>query len=607
MDLLTRQQAEHLWFEADPLAQFDDLLEALGLYKDISTEYGLNQSVHHQWRFGDPHKKSGEPDRHDYEIKVVDGFEVVPGPTWHSLYRWIVSQAADFLAFQTVYLITDNRDLLAETVTSTAGLSHWPMVAAWWKERIRYVGPYGERTTVVFVPISADTGWTRCTPRGLAPTFWMRVFFSFQTSTLLSLTATVCLSHFSKFRSCGLSCVEHDPPKEECRQPEAIPSSPIAPAQKRARSVDTGQATQQQPGPPIKLPKSRSVENLVASAVRSPPPDHTGNFEDEVDFGGSEPSSPRPTEHEEEKSRNSSPTAQSCPGSTDKRATTETPKPVANKGVILVSEAFTEINAGLVIVLASGHRSPILESDLVDPERDPDELAAIASTAYLGHVESYLSTTQPPCDTETAVSSGLLGSPLLGTATRCTADWCHAWSLLGQWSGLVTFPVPATGQWPRHGHLRGILDGFQGRQPNFHKWARPAYEQGALPTLSLLPGEVVIKVLPGDKIYQAMEIEPGFMRPAILHGFGTRAKQRLPSRLEELAQFGWLPLAAALFGTAEWQPQWLHHNFLPVIGLRVHAKIPPSPLSYQQQVALLGLWETKTCNWDSVPGPCPGR
>ena len=147
--------------------------------------------------------------------------------------------------------------------------------------------------------------------------------------------------------------------------------------------------------------------------------------------------------------------------------------------------------------------------------------------------------------------------------------------------------------WPRHGHLRGILDGFQGRQPNFHKWARPAYEQGALPTLSLLPGEVVIKVLPGDKIYQAMEIEQGFMRPAILHGFGTSAKQRLPSRLAELAQFGWLPLAAALFGTVDWQPQWLHHNFLPVIGLRVHAKIPPSPLSYQQTVALLGLWERR--------------
>ena len=43
----------------------------------------------------------------------------------------------------------------------------------------------------------------------------------------------------------------------------------------------------------------------------------------------------------------------------------------------------------------------------------------------------------------------------------------------------------------------------------------------------------------------------------------------------------------------DWQPQWLHHNFIPVIGLRVHAKIPPSPLSYQQTVALLGLWERR--------------
>ena len=553
MDLLTRQQAQHHWFEADPLAKFDDLLEALGLYKDISTEYGLNQSVHQQWRFGDPHKKSGDPDRHDYEIKVENGVEVAPGPVWHSLYRWIISQADDFLAFQTVYLITDNRDLLAETVSSTAGLSHWPMVAAWWKERIRYVGPYGERTTVVFVPISADTGLDKVHPTWAGTYILDACVFLFPDINFALIDSDCVPVTLFEIQELWLSCAEPDSSKDEGRQPAAIPSSPIAPAQKRARSVDTGQATQQQPGP-IKLPKSRSVENIVASAVRSPPPAQTGNFEDEVDFGGSEPSSPHPTECEEEKSRNSTPTAQSCLGSTDKRATAETPKPVANKGIILVSEAFTEINAGLAIVLASGHRSPIQESDLVDPCR----------------------------------------------------PWCHAWSILGQWSGLVTFPVPATGQWPRHGHLRGILDGFQGRQPNFHKWARPAYEQGALPTLSLLPGEVAIKVLPGDKIYQAMEIEPGFMRPAILHGFGTRAKQRLPLRLEELAQFGWVPLAAALFGTAEWQPQWLHHNFLPVIGLRVHAKIPPSPLSYQQQVALLGLWGTKTCHWNSVPGPCPG-
>ena len=45
------------------------------------------------------------------------------------------------------------------------------------------------------------------------------------------------------------------------------------------------------------------------------------------------------------------------------------------KGVILVSEAFTEINAGLVIVLASGHKSPVPTTVLEDSDTDPDELA----------------------------------------------------------------------------------------------------------------------------------------------------------------------------------------------------------------------------------------
>ena len=129
---------------------------------------------------------------------------------------------------------------------------------------------------------------------------------------------------------------------------------------------------------------------------------------------------------------------------------------------ILVSEASTKIKAGLVIILASGHESPIAEADPADPTRDPDEIAALVVKAYHEHVEGYLATTRPPHNTEEAVSSGLLGSPLLGTQTRAAADWCHAWSLLGQWSGWVTFPVPETGEWPRHGHLRGILDGYQG-------------------------------------------------------------------------------------------------------------------------------------------------
>jgi len=60
--------------------------------------------------------------------------------------------------------LRDLGSLIWETVASTPGLSHWPVVAAWWKERIRYVGLFSEHTTVVFAPISADTGLDKVHP-----------------------------------------------------------------------------------------------------------------------------------------------------------------------------------------------------------------------------------------------------------------------------------------------------------------------------------------------------------------------------------------------------------------------------------------------------------
>ena len=436
-----------------------------------------------------------------------------------------MSQASEFLAFETVYLITDNRDLLANTVNTNPGLSHWPVVAAWWKERIKYVGPYGEHTTVVFVPIASDTGLERVHPTW-AGTYILDACVYLFPGTNFALIDSDCVPVTlyeiqELWRSCGALNHTNAPVA-----PDHTPTSPIAPAHKRARSVDTGKATQQ-PGPPAKLPKSRSAENLVSAPLRAPFPGSADNPEEEVDYGNSDEHSPPSPAQAGSISGSSTPTAQPSHTGGATSIIQEDIRCHPTKGVILVSEAFTEINAGLVIILASGHESPIAEEDLADPNRDPDEIAAIVVKAYQEHVEGYLATTRPPHNTEEAVSSGMLGSPLLGTRTRAAADWCHAWSLLGQWSGWVTFPVPATGEWPRHGHLRGILEGYQTREPNFHKWARPAYEQGALPTLSLLPGEVIIRVLPGDKMYQAMEIEPEFMRPAILHGFGTNAKKRL--------------------------------------------------------------------------------
>ena len=163
MPLRTREQALRAWYEDDPVT-FLDLLAALEECKDITTEYGLNITAHEGWRLGDPHQKTAEPDRHDYPIAHDRGTEVVPGPDWRKLFRWLLSQRASFLPYHTVYLVTDNRDLQADEVQTTPGLAHWPKVAAWWQERIRYVGPYGELTTVVFVHISEDTGLDRVHP-----------------------------------------------------------------------------------------------------------------------------------------------------------------------------------------------------------------------------------------------------------------------------------------------------------------------------------------------------------------------------------------------------------------------------------------------------------
>ena len=86
-----------------------------------------------------------------------------------------------------------------------------------------------------------------------------------------------------------------------------------------------------------------------------------------MDYGGSEDHSPPSPVQAGSVSGTSSPTAQPSHTGGAARITQKELKSHPIKGVILVSEAFTEINAGLVIILASGHESPITEADLADP------------------------------------------------------------------------------------------------------------------------------------------------------------------------------------------------------------------------------------------------
>ena len=209
-----------------------------------------------------------------------------------------------------MYSIADNRDLLADSVQTTPGLAHWPIVAAWWKERIHYVGPYGERTTVVFVPISADTGLDKVHPTW-AGTYILNACVYLSPTIHFALIDSDCVP-MTSFEIQELWRSSSDPVRaaECCRQMETTPSSPIAPAHKRARSVDTGKAMQPPEPPPFKLSKSRSVESLRPARARTPSPYPVGRMEDEVDYGGSERLSPTSHAKDEASSGCSSPAAQ---------------------------------------------------------------------------------------------------------------------------------------------------------------------------------------------------------------------------------------------------------------------------------------------------------
>ena len=73
------------------------------------------------------------------------------------------------------------------------------------------------------------------------------------------------------------------------------------------------------------------------------------------------------------------------------------------------------------------------------------------------------------------------------------------------------FPVPK-GQWPRHGHAGALLLNYQSRTPRIVAWARAAFEQGALPSLLMMPGIATVFSLPGDRMFQATGVVPGCQR-----------------------------------------------------------------------------------------------
>ena len=66
-------------------------------------------------------------------------------------------------------------------------------------------------------------------------------------------------------------------------------------------------------------------------------------------------------------------------------------------------------------------------------------------------------------------------------------------------------------------------------------------------------------------MFQATEITEGRQRPAIMHAYGG-AKVGMERSLASIAAEGWIPMAAAMLGTAEKPPMWASVGLRPVAG-----------------------------------------
>ena len=125
--------------------------------------------------------------------------------------------------------------------------------------------------------------------------------------------------------------------------------------------------------------------------------------------------------------------------------------------------------------------------------------------------------------------------------------------MLGEWAGIIAFPIPEQGEWPRHGDGRYLRPDFAQRTPPFLTWARPIFEQGALSPMSVFPANFPILCLPGDKLFQSKELDDGYSLPPVVHAFHG-SKVGLGQKLLQWQSKGLQPLAVSLIGVDEAPP-----------------------------------------------------
>ena len=266
----------------------------------------------------------------------------------------------------------------------------------------------------------------------------------------------------------------------------------------------------------------------------------------------------------------------------------------------MVTEPHSELNAGLIVIFRSSH-PPLFDwhawslrfrSSLgsVTDEELKDEASNLAA-AFWDRIGEFLMRTRTaselsPEEKALWIQSGLAVSPFFdGHVFTTLLGLLLAWALIGEWTSRVLFPVPK-GPWPRHGHAGALLQNYKCRSPRIVAWARAAFEQGALPSLLMMPGLAPVLSLPGDRMFQAKDVAGGHQRPAIIHAYGG-AKASMERSLASIAPEGWISMAAAMLGTVDKPPMWASFGLRPVVGTTIDFRVLPPMLSEREKLLML--------------------
>ena len=232
----------------------------------------------------------------------------------------------------------------------------------------------------------------------------------------------------------------------------------------------------------------------------------------------------------------------------------------ANKvGLLLVTEAHLEYNAGLVISLGSqGRPSPITQHSTA--ETLADDLADYRS--------QLLAMARPPENPTGTLQGG----------TMFTLDLVMVWALYGIYMCKTFWPRPVMPtnstamtdelhpiRWPKKAHPDALSEAGRERTPWLTRWARARFEQGCLLVPPHLEGPCKALSLAGEHLFQASRILPNRMRPVIFHAFG-KAKHYAPKVLNQLAQLGWETLPIALLGMPHYPASWVVDTWKPIGG-----------------------------------------